>query len=40
MRKEKNVIEEIYKKLKDELETKKKTVEKTIINASEAYYNR
>ena len=40
LRKEKNVIEEIYTKLKDELEVKKDNVENTIKASSEAYYNR
>lgn len=40
LRKEKNVIEDIYNKLKQELEEKKKNVEKTIKSAGEAYYNR
>eukprot|EP00825_Cyclidium_porcatum_P028172 TRINITY_DN304_c0_g1_i14.p1 TRINITY_DN304_c0_g1~~TRINITY_DN304_c0_g1_i14.p1 ORF type:complete len:563 (+),score=197.84 TRINITY_DN304_c0_g1_i14:535-2223(+) len=40
LRKEKNVIEDIYNKLKEELDEKKKNVEKTIKSAGEAYYNR
>ena len=40
LRKEKNVIEDIYGKLKQELEEKKKNVESTIKSAGEAYYNR
>ncbi len=40
LRKEKNVIEDIYVKLKDELESKKLTVENTIKSAGEAYISR
>jgi hypothetical protein len=40
LRKEKNVVEEIYAKLKQELENKKNNVEKTIKSAGQAYYNR
>jgi coiled-coil domain-containing protein 63/114 len=40
LRKEKNVIEDIYGKLKQELEEKKANVEKTIKEAGNAYYNR
>lgn len=40
LRKEKNVIEDIYGKLKSELEEKKANVEKTIKEAGNAYYNR
>ncbi|EGR31553.1 hypothetical protein IMG5_107730 [Ichthyophthirius multifiliis] len=40
LRKEKNVIEEIYNKLKKELADKKDNVEQTIKSAGEAYYNR
>lgn len=40
LRKEKNVIEEIYQKLKTELDKKKQNVEETIKSAGEAYINR
>lgn len=40
LRKEKNVIEDIYKKLKAELEKKRDQIESTIINAGRAYMNR
>lgn len=40
LRKEKNVIEEIYIKLKNELEHKKSSIENTIIEAGRAYINR
>ena len=40
LRKEKLVIEDIYKKLKIELEDKKKSIEATIIEAGKAHYNR
>jgi hypothetical protein len=40
LRKEKNVIEDIYKKLKSELEKKRDQIESTIINAGRAYMNR
>jgi len=33
-------VEEIYGKLKQELEDKKNNVEKTIKSAGQAYYNR
>ena len=39
-RKEKNVIEDIYIKLKKELEEKKSSIENTIIEAGRAYINR
>ena len=40
LRKEKNVIEDIYTKLKKELEDKKSSIETTIIEAGRAYINR
>lgn len=40
MRKEKNVIEDIYNKLKKELESKKEEVENTIESAGKAYISR
>ncbi|KRX11156.1 hypothetical protein PPERSA_10923 [Pseudocohnilembus persalinus] len=40
LRKEKVVIEDIYNKLKTELESKKKEVENTIASAGDAYYQR
>ena len=40
LRKEKNVIEDIYKKLKSELEKKRGEIEETIVNAGRAYINR
>lgn len=40
LRKEKNVIEDIYKKLKSELEKKRDEIETTIVNAGRAYINR
>jgi chromosome segregation ATPase len=40
LRKEKNVIEDIYTKLKKELEEKKSSIENTIVEAGRAYINR
>ncbi|KAM3140377.1 hypothetical protein pb186bvf_007537 [Paramecium bursaria] len=40
LRKEKNMVEEIYESLTQELKDKKLTVEKTIQSAGQAYYNR
>lgn len=40
MRKEKNIVEEIYKSLKKELEEKKNVIEKTILEAGRAHINR
>lgn len=39
LRKEKNIVEEIYKSLKQELEEKKNVIEKTILEAGRAHIN-
>lgn len=40
LRKEKNIVEEIYNSLKKELEEKKNVIEKTILEAGRAHINR
>ena len=40
LRKEKNIIEEIYVNLKTELKKKKEAIENTIIEAGRAHVNR
>ena len=40
LRKEKNIVEEIYMTLKHELNEKKEVIEKTIIEAGRAHINR